>query len=325
MDFKEARIECRAIGVDLFGTLVRPPYGKPLLDLLTDAGICIPRRARRFVARGFFPAMILDCEASKLDAMIKLSLTKKFDSLHEFVGQVDTLIGLTRIPSEAEITNCLRAQMIAISATTLSPSLSEILWRLRRQKMPVVLVSDVSSFWLPIIGKLGLEQWIADQVLSCVTGSLKRQGRTWRAAVEGLGLPAKSAILVGDSWRSDAACALCAGTGAILVGKRSRQVADLLLRKAASLLVIDETGVIRVTASARMALDALLPGLSDEIEADPDNSLVLDADGIIRFSRLLGVSWMPSARFALRRLCVPAVDRHEVNNEGSVGSRVVAQ
>src|ERR1700730_11943992 len=127
------------VGVDLFGTLVRPPAGKRLLDLLAEAGIYVRPKASRAVAGGFFPAMLVDCRANILSEIIHLSLTRRFSSLHQFIKEAQILTELSQWPTEAEIEACQRAQALALNATTLSPSIADLLERYRSRRIPLVL------------------------------------------------------------------------------------------------------------------------------------------------------------------------------------------
>lgn len=278
-----------------------------MLDLLARSGISVPARARHAVAAGFLPAMLLSCSNDVLMNLVHLSLTQRFSSLQHFIEGAQSITQLYHVPTETEIDTCRRAYEIAINATSLSPRLVSVLKRFQENGIRLVLVSDVSSFWQPLISKLELERWFEIQLLSCSTGALKRDGRSWRAAIDSMQLKAGSAVLVGDSWRSDGACALNAGTNAILVGGKSRHAANLMLRHFSSLLLVDDIGSVRVTPQARNALNALAAGLSEEVEQDPCKALVVGPSGFIGLSRLAGFTWMPTAHHALQHL----LQRHE--------------
>lgn len=290
------------IGIDLFGTLVSPPTGQQLLGLLSNAGIHVRSEARPTVANGFFPAMLIDChDRTLLSKAIHLSLTRQFDSMREYVDEIQELSQTPYRPTGAEIESCQCAQELAIYATSLSSDISELLDRHRCRGVPLVLVSDVSSFWKPLVDRLELGRWFESHVLSCVNGNLKREGVHWRGAVLAQHSPLDAAVLIGDSWGSDGVCALTAGTNAILIGKSSRRVADVLLQSA-SLLRIDEEGRIRVPPEARSVLDAIACGLADEIEENPGGALIFGQDDRLQFRRLAGLTWMPSTESALRHL-----------------------
>lgn len=76
---------------------------------------------------------------------------------------------------------------------------------LRARGIRTAVLSNVGVDIRPVMEREGLR---ADAVvLSCEVGAVKPQPEIFAAALEGVGIPAEEALMVGDSWKDDAGAA----------------------------------------------------------------------------------------------------------------------
>ncbi|MFQ6329301.1 HAD family hydrolase [Nocardia sp. CWNU-33] len=83
------------------------------------------------------------------------------------------------------------------------PDTEDVLKTLAAQRIPVGLVSNIAFDVRPTFAARGWDRLVDSFVLSFEVGSVKPDPRIFRAALEELGVPAESALMVGGSAEAD--------------------------------------------------------------------------------------------------------------------------
>jgi FMN phosphatase YigB (HAD superfamily) len=82
-----------------------------------------------------------------------------------------------------------------------------VLRELRDRSRPVAVLSNVGIDVRPVLERTGILPMVAGLALSYEVGAVKPDGAIFRRALELIGMPAGRALMVGDSFRDDAAAA----------------------------------------------------------------------------------------------------------------------
>jgi putative hydrolase of the HAD superfamily len=102
------------------------------------------------------------------------------------------------------------------------PDVVPALRRLRASGVRTAVVSNFDSRLPPLLGDLGVAEWIDVVLPSTTAGRAKPDPAIFAAALARLGTPARRAIHVGDDIAADVAGALRAGMAAVLIDRAER-------------------------------------------------------------------------------------------------------
>ncbi|MEV6426921.1 HAD-IA family hydrolase [Nocardia sp. NPDC051463] len=97
----------------------------------------------------------------------------------------------------------LYGRLVDPMAWTPYPDTEDVLKMLAAQRIPVGVVSNIAFDVRPTFAARGWDRLVDTFVLSFEVGSVKPDSRIFRAALEELGVPAESALMVGDSAEAD--------------------------------------------------------------------------------------------------------------------------
>lgn len=186
----------RAVVFDVFGTLLEiraplRPYSR-LIDLATERGCVIDRRA-----------------TAEMLMSQPLSLSQVAERLR---------LGIAR--SEiARLNAQLEEELASISLfADVRPALS----RLRSMGLKIAVCSNLAVPYVQPARSL-LGALVDVTIWSCEVGSLKPSRAIFMTALEHLGVPAKSVLMVGDSMTADIVGARSAGMLGLLLERKSQE------------------------------------------------------------------------------------------------------
>lgn len=251
--------------LDLFNTLVTPPPADELHAVMRDHGITEDRPAYRWCQAGLPLAPLFESLAVPFVSARDLCLERRFASIDDAARYLAERTGRTPDRQALAASEAVLAAML--DGCRLAPGAELLLDTLRLRNVPVGLVSNIDSFSLPVIERLGLERFFSAPVLSCDLGARKPGAAIFAVAVERLGIAPERVLMVGDSWTSDVVGALRAGLWPVWLDHGldavSRQLADGWL---AELLEAGEAGRARFAARWREDIQLRLPVALEAVE-----------------------------------------------------------
>lgn len=117
----------------------------------------------------------------------------------------------------------------------LFPETFQVLEQLRGLNLKLGIISNFDTRVYSVLDSLGIQSFFDAVITSSEAGYSKPDSRIFNVAVEKLGVPAPSILMVGDNPNDDVEPALKAGLDAVLVDRRDRYIARTKLRRISSL------------------------------------------------------------------------------------------
>ncbi len=216
----ENRPEIRCVLFDAGGTLIEPcrSVGEIYADYAARFGkTADPHRLQASFAR-FFPQQPRLAFAAGL-AEPELRAGEK-EWWRQLVSQVFASEG--HFPRFDEFFDAVYHGFEDPGLWQLIEGVIPVLGALRERGLSLGVVSNFDSRLFKILRECGLDQYFDVVLISARCGAAKPETAIFQCALEALGVTARAAVHVGDSWREDAEGARAAGIGAILLDRHNR-------------------------------------------------------------------------------------------------------
>lgn len=109
---------------------------------------------------------------------------------------------------------------------------------LRQRGLKLGVISNWDDRLRPLLKSLQITDWFDSIVVSCEVGASKPASAIFEAAVEKLGLPARSILHVGDSFEMDVLGARATGLHAVQIERQAKSVRDGQIKSLLDLLAL---------------------------------------------------------------------------------------
>ncbi len=179
----------QAIVFDLFGTLV-------------------------YLGRDSHPYLRL-CRAVGVGRRVRESLSSNAEDLKAFSYelQADPPADIGRLSADLEAD---------IRSAKLFPDVIQTLEKLRQQRLPLAIISNLAAPYRSVVSTLGISEYLTAAIYSCDVGYCKPDPAIYKVAQQALGKPAANTLMVGDSYRCDVQGPAAYGMKSILLNRKKK-------------------------------------------------------------------------------------------------------
>lgn len=216
----------QAVLFDFSGTLFRLEQDETWLDHLTDTGgdpLDVEAQAELMRRMTAPVGQVVDLSAEHQHAWENRDLDPE---LHRTVYlEVLRQSGVPRV----EQAKALYDRLIDPSQWTPYPDAAEVLKACAGRGLPVGVLSNIAFDIRPAFAARGLDAFVETFVLSFEAGAIKPDPAIFRTALDRLGVPAESTLMVGDSAEADGAAATLGCAFALVEPSPTTERPDALL------------------------------------------------------------------------------------------------